>query len=491
MVSIYFSDFFEVSPDTIEAYGSLDISLVSDLPLFVDPFLLFNSSNPVYQRLHESIIRYLRFLRDKSAVGDVAAGLLGAWYSFSEIKENWLGYSEVGNRGSGLGINFAHSLHDNLYSVFYNFGQENITRGSHLEKLCLVSKGIGRDNISDFTTNLIKEFLLDYTQAFTRQYLRPDQRKVFVIERVRFNYTTESWERGRYELPHHQSSYVLLTPKDILTKEDIWISRSGLIHEFDDIACSIPNDQLRAQINSYLRSMLSDDTRDRNAKKKEENEAIERTLRKFPEIIEYYIREREEHGDQAAAASSAEVAALQRLFIEQVRDLVRSQLDGTAFYRNRGDTYDEARERVLFLKDIIENKDGYRIFYLDGKAITRETDLHILYRLTWRASPSDVNREVNNGRGPVDFKISRGWSDKTLVEFKLASNSQLKRNLMKQVEIYERASDTERSIKVILYFSQGEYEKTIEVLSDLKLRDCPDIILIDGRSDNKPSASKA
>jgi uncharacterized heparinase superfamily protein len=37
---------------------------VSDLPLFIDPFLLFNSDKPEYQELHDGIIAYLRFLRN-------------------------------------------------------------------------------------------------------------------------------------------------------------------------------------------------------------------------------------------------------------------------------------------------------------------------------------------------------------------------------------------------------------------------------------------
>ena len=60
MPSIYFSEFVNVAPSTLEEYGAFDVSLVSDLPLFVDPFLLFNSDNPVYQSLHEEIIRYMR-----------------------------------------------------------------------------------------------------------------------------------------------------------------------------------------------------------------------------------------------------------------------------------------------------------------------------------------------------------------------------------------------------------------------------------------------
>lgn len=43
-LKIYFSDFFNVDEDIIESYGAVNISLINDMPLFVDPFLLFNLS---------------------------------------------------------------------------------------------------------------------------------------------------------------------------------------------------------------------------------------------------------------------------------------------------------------------------------------------------------------------------------------------------------------------------------------------------------------
>ena len=163
----------------------------------------------------------------------------------------------------------------------------------------------------------------------------------------------------------------------------------------------------------------------------------------------------------------------------------------SAFYHSPGRTYEEARERVRFLKDVIENKGGHKVFYLSGMPIRKETDLHILYRLTWFATSSDVSREVNDGRGPADFKISRGAKDKTLVEFKLAANPQLEKNPAHQTKIYERASDAGRSIKVILYFSESEFERVNEILKKLKLAKDESIFLIDARDDNKPSGSKA
>lgn len=163
---VYFSDYFDVAPARLEEYGAFNISLINDLPLFIDPFLLFNSENLRYQQLHDEIIEYLRFLRDISASGQVRGGLIRAWFLFPEVKQNWFGYSKVGNKGSGLGSKFAHALNANLGSVFNNFGSEEITTASHLEKLCLVKEAVGRDNISDFTTNLIKGFLAEYTQEF-------------------------------------------------------------------------------------------------------------------------------------------------------------------------------------------------------------------------------------------------------------------------------------------------------------------------------------
>lgn len=490
-VEVYFTDFFDVSPELLEEHGAFNISLINDLPVFIDPFLLFNSPNPAYQELHHGIIRYLRFLRDRSLRSkEIDPGLLKAWYRFGEVRQNWLGFSRSGNEGSGLGKDFAWALHDNLGTIFSNFGQEKITKGSHLEKLCLISSGIGRDNISDFTTNLIKAYLLEYTQTFALAHLRPEFRKRVAVERVRFNYETESWERGWYELPHYAGDYVLLTPKDMLTRDDIWISRKDLLDDFPQVAASIPDDELRAQLNNYLLTQLAVEP-DKEPTQKERLRAVVAALSAYPAVLEYYIRYKEDQGDQAAAISGEKVRDTELQFVQQLGEFIDTHLAGTEFYELHGDTYEEARLRALFLKNVIEHQDGYRIFYHKGQPIQREQDLQILYRLTWYATPSDVNREVNNGRGPADFKASRGSRDKSLVEFKLASNSQLKRNLEKQVTIYEQANETNKSLKVILYFSAAELDKVNAILRDLKLEGHPDIILIDASADNKPSASKA
>lgn len=486
----YFSDYFGVDPRTIEEYGAFNVSLITDLPLFIDPFLLFNSKTARYKELHDEMIRYLVFLRNKARDGSVPRGILESLYRFPEVKQTWLGFSLNGNRGSGLGKDFANALHENLHTLFQEFGQEKVTQGSHLEKLCLIREGVGRDNVSDFTTNLIKGFLCEYTQSFAIRFLRPDQRRVVSVPKVEFNYGTQTWMPGQYELPWVNGDYVLLTPKDILTKDETWINKTDLVEEFDRLPAALPNEQLRAHVSNYFEMVLVRHE-DKEPTKKDRAEAARKTILHYPELIDHYIRFKEERGDSAERVSSERVRVSEELFIHQIQTLQSELFSQTGFYSVEGSTYDEAHTRIQYLKDVIENKGGHRIFYIDGVPIKREEDIHILYRLVWFGTPSDVSREVNDGRGPADFKISRGFVDKTIVEFKLAKNTQLKRNLERQTQIYQKASDARRAIKVILFFSDGEFARVKKILKELGLQGSKDVVLIDACADNKPSGSVA
>lgn len=200
-MNVYFSDYFSVSKDDLEKYGAFNVSLIKDLPVFIDPFLLFNSDKPEYQYLHDEIIKYIGFLRDMSETGKISKGLVRHWFLFPEVKQNWLGFSKVGNGGSGLGPDFASALNENLSNIFNDFGAEKITKSSHLEKLCLIKDGVGKDSISDFTTNLIKSYLCEYTQDFAQKYIDSSRTKSVMVSHAEFNYKTRRWTSNKYTLP--------------------------------------------------------------------------------------------------------------------------------------------------------------------------------------------------------------------------------------------------------------------------------------------------
>jgi len=483
---LYFSEHFAVSRKTLEAFGAFDISLVADLPLFVDPFLLFASAKPEYRKLHDEIIDYLRFLKARATAGVLDPALRQALYSFREVKQNWLGFTRSGNRGAGLGRKFATSLHGNLHSIFGDFGNEKITKASHLEKLCLLDDGVGRDRISDFTIRLILEFLCDFTQRFTLAHIDPKLRSEFAVPRVSFNYDVQVWTAKTYTLPILRGDFVLLTPSELLTKDDTWISRHDLFKQFLNIPEAIGNDTLRAQMNDYFLRQLPEEPSNKEVAK-----AIDATIRTFPALVDFYIRYKEEHEDDAKRTSLKRVQYSERVFIDQAGQLALLLARESKFYETPRNTYAESLERIQYLKHVVEDRGGYKVFYVDGRPIERESDVHVMFDLVWLGSPSDVNREVNNGRGPADFTVSRGAVDKTVIEFKLATNSQIKRNLEKQAEIYKVGSRAQNTIKVVVFFSELQQAKIMALLRDLKMEGAENVILIDARADNKPSASKA
>jgi hypothetical protein len=485
-MELYFSQYFNVPREVLDEYGAFDISVASDLPLFIDPFLLFHSDEPEYQALHESILTYLRFLRDKAAPGSLDPALISSWYRFKEVKQNWLGFTVLGNGGRGLGRDFAVALHASLGTILNDFGAETVTRSSHLEKVSLLRPKVGRDCISDFTTNLIKEYLLRYTHAFAIEHLDPDQCATRRVKRVRFNYRTEAWEDGEFVLPVLRGDFVLLTPTDMLTRDDTWISHADLVNSFSRIPEALPDDHLRAQVNNYFARQLATGP-DKGAHER----AVERTIREYPQLLDYYIRLREDAGDEAESVSRERVTETDLVFVEQLKAVVADLQARTTFYQQGLSSYDEALRRVHGFKHYIEHQDGYKLINGAHRPFSREGDVQLFFGVIWFGSAFDVNREPNNGRGPVDFKVSIGAADRSLIEFKLASNTQLKRNLEKQVEIYEAANRTTQSIKVIICYTERDQTRVAAVLKELGLTDRENVVVIDARNDNKPSASKA
>ena len=224
---IYFSGYFNIDHAQLERYGALDICIVTDNRAFIDPFLIF--ANKKYISQHTTIIKYLKFLK-KLSTNNFERGIYEHYFKFPEVSQLWLGFS-FGNKGRGNGPKFGKALNRNLNSIFTNFGEEKITESPHLEKLCLVERGVGADMISDFTANLIKNFLITYTERFAEKNIDSSKKKEFNIKKATFDFSTKIWLNRKAILPfvlnpEGKSEFVLLTPKDILSKSNTWISKS-------------------------------------------------------------------------------------------------------------------------------------------------------------------------------------------------------------------------------------------------------------------------
>lgn len=334
---LLFNEYFEIDQKVVDRYGALNICVEADLPLFVDPFLLFSSSNPEYQALHDKIVGHLTFLRELAA-DNPSIGL--SLFKFPEVPQNWLGMCKWGNNGKGLGPKFARNLIGAFNGFYRNFGAETVTDASHIEKLTLVGSGIGRDFISDFTTNLMLEFLLTYSQKFAQQHLSQQQRKTFTV-RCSFDWNLMVWTPKSFELPYfykgdRDEDFILLTPVDLLTKDEAFICHSDFTSQFRSVANSLDNAALRDAVNLYFQKRLPS-----NPKKGDIERAIEATVQMYPEILDYYIAKKESEKEKASSLSAEKVERLRVELLSTLTDFCKHLFSNSDFYKIKPTSYSE------------------------------------------------------------------------------------------------------------------------------------------------------
>ncbi|WP_229406636.1 hypothetical protein [Micromonospora sp. NBRC 110038] len=106
--------------------------LREDLPLYLDPFLLWKSEDPQYQQLHADLLGFVEEVR-RQAVGGQANRAAVLLAEVSEPVELGLGYATGTKRGSALGPGTI----DGIIRTFQQVPQLQTAGLDHLEILAL------------------------------------------------------------------------------------------------------------------------------------------------------------------------------------------------------------------------------------------------------------------------------------------------------------------------------------------------------------------
>ncbi|MBK8067529.1 MAG: hypothetical protein IPK27_07820 [Rhodanobacteraceae bacterium] len=131
--------------------------LNEDIPLYLDPFLLWKSPAQQDQALHTSLtnsFNNLNYLVKKGAEDRARSMLVG----LSECREVGLGLSKS-RRGNRISPEQAADVL-RLFKDISEYSQFGFT---HFEVIQLYVAGISKDRISDISCNYLKSFLIDYT----------------------------------------------------------------------------------------------------------------------------------------------------------------------------------------------------------------------------------------------------------------------------------------------------------------------------------------
>ncbi len=128
-----------------------------DVPLYLDPFLLWRSPAQQDQALHTSLVNAFNNLgyQVKRGDGDKAKSTLKI---ASECDEVGLGTSAT-RKGKRIGDAKAAEI----LSLFESMPNYQKNGFSHFEEIQLFVDGISKDRISDIACNFLKSFLIDFT----------------------------------------------------------------------------------------------------------------------------------------------------------------------------------------------------------------------------------------------------------------------------------------------------------------------------------------
>jgi hypothetical protein len=182
----------------------------TDLPLGIDPFLLYKSRDVVLRSLHTQMVDH--FNRGLTLIHKGQRQKVLDLFSFPEVSEIGMGYARKGKKGSGVGRFLSELITETLAE-----SPALLKRGiHHVEEMQLISLGIGPDRVSDIAANLIKEYLVRYTQKQCEIWKIPLHRGV-PLANV-FQSDSQEWIDGYFDLPlsPFDGTPILLVPRRIV-----------------------------------------------------------------------------------------------------------------------------------------------------------------------------------------------------------------------------------------------------------------------------------
>jgi hypothetical protein len=198
-------DHFDLSFTQEEADFAIPF-LDEDLPLYVDPFLLWKSPSQQDNALHTAVVNSVNFLGYLSKKGKEieAVNLIVA---ASECEEVGLGLSRT---KTGKRISEKTAL--SILNLYNRIPQVNKNGFVHFEEIQLLVENIAEDRISDLTCSFLKSFLIDYTVEQCEKHRIPLAK---VTLTGIFDYKKKAFFDEQVVLPHHPETFapMLFVPK--------------------------------------------------------------------------------------------------------------------------------------------------------------------------------------------------------------------------------------------------------------------------------------
>lgn len=448
---VYFSE--SVGIDYKPEFDWFDPVLDTDTPLFVDPFLIFKDRSAQWGSAHDELIAYFQSAFELLAQAydrpaDQRYKRVETIMTFPEPREVGLGYVSSGQDGAGTAKGFARRIVKAMAQAI----ERGLQDMNHFEELGLLVGGIAQDRVSDITCNILKPRIIQYTQHICREF-GIDMKEADVpsasLDPIRLRRVSE-----RHELPINpvNGHAVLLVPKRFLRElptlnaKDWW--------DFSE-------PELRSDLNLHVSTTVDKEEILRLASLRAEQVRKWAEAREDVEGLPYDV-------DRDAAGLHNWVRQGRAIAAHSPLTYARVPTEGGL------DAFIESIIRRF--AHFVEEQGGWRLLWNDSNNHPkRETSIQLLFKGIVQAycdaQQVTLDREVELGRGPVDFVISTSATERVLLEVKKVSSDKFVDGLELQLVSYVRSDGCRRGwyLGVQFYDSDSEVGK-IARLSEVARR---------------------
>lgn len=423
--------------------GIFDPIMETDSNFFINIQRLKKAETPEfqgsYERINEFFRKIIKLLNKASQKNEQDIFYRQALNLF-DFPENkgvngiCLGFSE-GNSGSAFGP----ILSEQVINTAYDIVKAGVDDPEFFQLLPLFQDNVGPDRLSDMIATIILPDIEKYTKRIFEDIgINSD------------NYPDIEFSDGYLINPYKNSIVpVLLVPVEILHKLPVAKSWEDIEHVVSE------NNTIRALMNQRV---AEEWTKWSAANKKY---YMREEMFKKPDVckqmVEDYCKE-----DLAPYNPEDQIDYYLERLCKRIEGLGISWK--SSIEKGTIDSLKASMEILTYFKKWVENNKGWDIIQ-GASSRNREKIAQRIIHLSGlcyiQANNLDMSCEPDEGRGSVDFKVSRG-QDITIIEVKLSTNPNYRHGYETQIEEYGKAENTNKLIYVLIDMGNPGKVKTIE-----------------------------
>lgn len=440
-----FSEAFEVTRGPADDW--FDRHLTIDTPLFLDPIQLLNYG-PEWQKAHHELVQH--FVRCYGLVAKAtsktsnSAMLAKRLLTFPEPWEFGLGYTQGGTAGAGSGSGFATSIMDGI-AVAIAAGLGDL---EHIEEIGILNERFGADRISDAVCNVLKARFIEYTQDAAQRH--GIQMTKYRLRHIGRNLKHDRWVDGEVMVPTNPE-----TGKALLLLPETFLNDLPVLNA-DDWFDSSLNADVRADMNVKIGKKVSKHT-------------IVEIARRHPDRVREWAMQQSSRPDLSGYDLDEDPKGVVHFDGPPIEFASAHPLTNVTKPQNQQQLSELIAQVLAQFKHFIEQQGGWEMLWNSDGSEKPEKAAQLAFLAMaqhyLRLFDVEVDREVELGRGPVDFKASSGTSKRLLIEIKKAHNGAFWNGLCDQLPSY-LASDsaTEGWFVAIRYRSNRASEQRMKDL---------------------------